>query len=889
MARKRTNKNKNINKSINKTSNKTGRKKAVQGKVEQNAYVGLREEAILILSFLISLLLLLSNLGFCGIVGEGLSQGLVFLFGSFSVLFPFVLFFLVVFVMANRNNPMIMRKIPFICFLYIFLGAFLPVLIFGKSIPEDLTDLLTEGGVLPGIFLLFLKQFLGSLGAMIVLFFAILLCLVMITEKPLMSLFALFSVQTAEKAGRRAKSDLQRISQTAREALEERRARREEREADFQTTDFHLEDFKEEREVSPLEAEENKEKEALRSDLLSVKEELDLINSRKEDWKEDSFTVEGLSESSEEEELFPEELSDIEAVSKEEPLKRESLKQESLKQESIKTEAIKEQPLDEEELKKRLLQGDPSSRVVYTADGRRIASDNENLQKRIQEKKEEELTVDSVPEKAAKPYVFPPLSLLKRSHSQEEEKRSEIEKNAQTLKETLKSFGITVSISNVSVGPSVTRYELQPEQGVKLAKIVSLSNDIKMRLAAADIRIEAPIPGKSAVGIEVPNKNSQVVYLGDILSSPAFLENRMKLAFGVGKDIGGKVVVTDIAKMPHLLVAGATGAGKSVSINTLIMSILYRYSPEEVRMIMVDPKVVELQVYNGIPHLLIPVVTDPKKAAAALNWAVAEMTSRYKKFAAYGVRDLSGYNEKIRGLTEEEREKEGLSVLPQILIIIDELADLMMVSASEVEDAIVRLTQLARACGMHLIIATQRPSVNVITGLIKANVPSRIAFSVSSGVDSRTIIDMNGAEKLLGKGDMLFFPQNLPKPIRVQGAFVSDEEVAKVTEFLKSQGEAEYNHSISKSLEKEATEETGGSQSDRDELFAEAGSLVIETDKASIGFLQRKFRIGFNRAARIMDQLASEHVVGEEEGTKARKVLMNMEEFEELLSTERME
>ena len=886
MARKRTNK--------NKTGKGTSRKKAIQGNVEQNAYAGLKEEAILILSFLVSLLLLLSNLGFCGIVGEGLSQGLVFLFGSFSVLFPFVLFFLVAFTMANRNNPMIMRKIPFICFLYIFLGAFLPVLILGKSIPEDLTDLLTEGGVLPGIFLLFLKQFLGSLGAMIVLFFAILLCLVMITEKPLMSLFALFSVQTAEKAGRRAKSDLQRISQTAREALEERRSRREEREADFQTTDFHLEDFKEEREVSLLEAEENKEKEALRSDLLSVKEELDLINSKKEDWKEDSFTVEGLSDSSEVEELFPEDFSEIDEVPKSQSLKEQSMKEQSMKEQSMKEQSMKEQsmkeePLDEEELKKRLLQGDPSSRVVYTADGRRIASDNENLQKRIQEKKEEELTVDSVPEKAAKPYVFPPLSLLKRSHSQEEEKRSEIEKNAQTLKETLKSFGITVSISNVSVGPSVTRYELQPEQGVKLAKIVSLSNDIKMRLAAADIRIEAPIPGKSAVGIEVPNKNSQVVYLGDILSSPAFLENRMKLAFGVGKDIGGKVVVTDIAKMPHLLVAGATGAGKSVSINTLIMSILYRYSPEEVRMIMVDPKVVELQVYNGIPHLLIPVVTDPKKAAAALNWAVAEMTSRYKKFAAYGVRDLSGYNEKIRGLTEEEREKEGLSVLPQILIIIDELADLMMVSASEVEDAIVRLTQLARACGMHLIIATQRPSVNVITGLIKANVPSRIAFSVSSGVDSRTIIDMNGAEKLLGKGDMLFFPQNLPKPIRVQGAFVSDEEVAKVTEFLKSQGEAEYNHSISKSLEKEATEETGGSQSDRDELFAEAGSLVIETDKASIGFLQRKFRIGFNRAARIMDQLAAEHVVGEEEGTKARKVLMNMEEFEELLSTERME
>ena len=883
-----------------KRTKKTRTKKAVQGKAEQSAYTGLKEEAVLILFFLFSLLLFLSNLGFCGIVGEGLSQILLLLFGSFSIFFPFVLFFLVVFGMSNRKNPEIIRKIPFIWFLYIFMAGFIPVLFLGKSMPEDLTDLFTEGGILPGIFLLFLKQFLGHLGAMIVLFFGILLCLVMITEKPLMSLFALFSVKTAEKAGRRAKSDLQRISQSAREALEERKARRDKRAADFQTTDFHVDEFKGESVL--LGDEDIKEKEVLRSDLLSVKEELDLIKGKKEDWKEDSFTVEGLSDSSEGEDGFsdaekndlkyslydPEERASDQTLNVEEDVEELFSEDFSHTETSSKTKPLNELPLDEEELKKRLLQGDPSSRVVYTSDGRRIASDNENLQKRIQEKKEE-LTVDSVPKKTTKPYVFPPLSLLKRSHIQEEEKRSEIEKNAQTLKETLKSFGITVSISNVSVGPSVTRYELQPEQGVKLAKIVSLSNDIKMRLAASDIRIEAPIPGKSAVGIEVPNKNSQVVYLGDILSSPEFRENKMRMAFGVGKDIGGKVVVTDIAKMPHLLVAGATGAGKSVSINTLIMSILYRYSPEEVRMIMVDPKVVELQVYNGIPHLLIPVVTDPKKAAAALNWAVAEMTSRYKKFAAYGARDLAGYNDKIRGLSEEEREKEGLSVLPQILIIIDELADLMMVSASEVEDAIVRLTQLARACGMHLIIATQRPSVNVITGLIKANVPSRIAFSVSSGVDSRTIIDMNGAEKLLGKGDMLFFPQNLPKPIRVQGAFVSDDEVAKVTDFLKSQGEAEYNHAISKSLEKASVDEGGENQGDRDELFSEAGALVIETDKASIGFLQRKFRIGFNRAARIMDQLAAEHVVGEEEGTKARKVLMSMEEFEDLLSKERVE
>ena len=441
-----------------------------------------------------------------------------------------------------------------------------------------------------------------------------------------------------------------------------------------------------------------------------------------------------------------------------------------------------------------------------------------------------------------------------------------------------------MSITNVSVGPSVTRYELQPEQGVKLAKIVSLSNDIKMRLAASDIRIEAPIPGKSAVGIEVPNKNSQVVYLGDILSSEEFQKSKMRLAFGVGKDIAGKVVITDIAKMPHLLVAGATGAGKSVSINTLIMSILYKYTPEEVRMIMVDPKVVELQVYNGIPHLLIPVVTDPKKAAQALNWAVAEMTVRYKKFANLSVRDLAGYNEKIRKMKKEEREAEQLEILPQIIIIIDELADLMMVSAQEVEDAIVRLTQLARACGMHLIIATQRPSVNVITGLIKANVPSRIAFSVSSGVDSRTIIDMNGAEKLLGKGDMLFFPQSLPKPIRVQGAFVSDEEVGKVTDFLKKEGETEYNTKVLQSIEESGGREEADSVSnEQDALFVEAAQLVMDTEKASIGFLQRRFRIGFNRAARIMDQLAEAGVVGDEEGTKARKVLMSEEEFNTII------
>ena len=504
-------------------------------------------------------------------------------------------------------------------------------------------------------------------------------------------------------------------------------------------------------------------------------------------------------------------------------------------------------------------------------------ADNAMVQQEILEKK-----------KPQKPYVIPPLSLLQKPARQDFDTREEIRQNALTLQETLKSFGVNVTITNISIGPAVTRYELQPEIGVKVSKIVSLTNDIKMRLAAADIRIEAPIPGKSAVGIEVPNKHGATVYLGDVLGSSEFQGAKAKLAFGVGKDIAGKTIVTDIAKMPHLLIAGATGSGKSVCINTLIMSLLFKYKPEDVRMIMVDPKVVELSVYNGIPHLLIPVVTDPKKAASALNWAVAEMTDRYKKFAESGSRDLKGYNEKIMAVRNDPEipEDQKPEKLPQIVIIIDELADLMMVSSQEVEDAICRIAQLARAAGMHLVIATQRPTVDVITGLIKANVPSRIAFAVSSGTDSRTIIDMNGAEKLLGKGDMLFFPQGIPKPVRVQGAFVSDQEVSDVVDFIKQEmGEVEYSERIQQQVQAGGGGEGSiGGAGNQDELFVEAGQLIIETEKASIGMLQRKFRIGFNRAARIMDQLADAGVVGPEEGTKPRKIIMTLAEFDELIS-----
>ncbi len=491
----------------------------------------------------------------------------------------------------------------------------------------------------------------------------------------------------------------------------------------------------------------------------------------------------------------------------------------------------------------------------------------------------------------SKAYKMPPLNLLNggESSGKKGSNRDELLDTAKMLQQTLETFGVKAKVTDISQGPSVTRFELQPESGVRVNKIVSLADDIKLSLAATDIRIEAPIPGKSAVGIEVPNKVSTGVGLRELLEDKAFKEFDSKLAVAIGKDIAGKTIVSDIAKMPHALIAGATGSGKSVCINTIIMSILYKAHPNEVKLIMIDPKVVELSVYNGIPHLMIPVVTDPKKAAAALNWGVAEMTERYKRFADMNVRDLKGYNQKIDDLISKGQtvDEDGNEIyrLPQIVIIVDELADLMMVAAKEVEESICRIAQLARACGIHLIIATQRPSVDVITGLIKANMPSRIAFAVSSGVDSRTILDMNGAEKLLGKGDMLFFPSGYPKPARIQGAFVSDAEVGKVVEFLKDQDYVGINFADIENKISNMTSSSGstdsGSGDDIDDLFADAGRFIIAQDKASIGSLQRKFKIGFNRAARIMDQLAEAGVVSEDNGTKPRDVLMSPDQFEQ--------
>lgn len=479
-------------------------------------------------------------------------------------------------------------------------------------------------------------------------------------------------------------------------------------------------------------------------------------------------------------------------------------------------------------------------------------------------------------------YQYPSVNLLKRGNGKSQgDSDAHLRKTAQKLQEILYNFGVNAKVTNVSCGPTVTRYELQPEMGVKVSKIVGLADDIKLNLAAPDIRIEAPIPGKAAVGIEVPNKEHSAVMLRDLIQSPEFQNAKSKLAFAAGKDIEGKTVVADIAKMPHLLIAGSTGSGKSVCINTLIISILYKAKPDEVKLIMIDPKVVELSVYNGIPHLFIPVVTDPKKAAGALNWAVNEMSNRYNTFAEYGVRNLEEFNRKLDKMTFPEGEQRPEKMC-QIVIIVDELADLMMVAPGDVEDAICRLAQLARAAGIHLVIATQRPSVNVITGLIKANMPSRIAFAVTSGVDSRTILDMNGAEKLLGKGDMLFYPQGYQKPARLQGAFVSDDEVSDIVNFLADKNpRTDYDSKIEQQMNN-AVLTAGGSSGgeERDVYFEQAGKFIIEKEKASIGMLQRMYKIGFNRAARIMDQLCDAGVVGPEEGTKPRKVLMSMEEFQ---------
>lgn len=477
------------------------------------------------------------------------------------------------------------------------------------------------------------------------------------------------------------------------------------------------------------------------------------------------------------------------------------------------------------------------------------------------------------------PYTFPPIDLLddKEVKSDSEASRNELKETAQKLISTLKSFNVEAKLLNVSKGPTVTRFELKPGDGVKVSKFVGLSDDIALRLAASGVRIEAPIPNKEAVGIEIPNKVIDTVAIKDVINSDEFKSFNSDMAFAVGKDITGKNIVFDLSKMPHVLIAGATGSGKSVCINTIIASIIYKADPNDVKLLMVDPKVVELGIYNGIPHLLIPVVTDPRRASGALYWAVQEMIRRYTMFADANVRDIKGYNRMLKEMGKE-------NTMAHIVIIIDELADLMMVAPNEVEDSICRLAQMARAAGMHLVIATQRPSVDVITGIIKANIPSRIAFSVSSQIDSRTILDTGGAEKLLGRGDMLFYPSGAAKPQRLQGAFISDKEVERIVDFIKNRSQAKYDEDIIEKIDngKPVNITDKGGNGDDDEMLSKAISIAVEAGKISATFLQRKLKVGFARAARIVDQMEERGIVGPQEGSKPREVLISKEDFFEM-------
>ena len=817
----------------------TARKsKAASRQVAANSFI--HDEIIIWATLAVSIIILISNFGVAGFIGEAISEILQSVFGAIAYVIPFLLFGMVSFLISNRGNKNAHTKIIF--------GIVLVLII------ETLFELIDYmGGKIGAFFVSILTPAIGVAGTYVVSIILMIICIVLITEKS-----ALKGVKAGSgKAYIRAKEDAKRRKQLSEERRREREIQRAQREA-------------------------QQEKAA------SQKEMDDNTAKRREKYVEGvSFDTSIAKKSPEVRELpidpkrakGPEKPEFI--IHRAEPVPDEM-------QEEMYRDMPDKQPVEKEMDVSESAQMPEEPDVVAEEKPAKRKNPKMGAAGMASEVASVEATVAADQAKPKKAYQYPPISLLKKGKRGGGESDAHLRETAMKLQQTLENFGVNVTITNVSCGPSVTRYELQPEMGVKVSKIVGLADDIKLNLAAADIRIEAPIPGKAAVGIEVPNKENSAVMLRDLLESPEFQNSTSKISFAVGKDIGGKTVVTDIAKMPHVLIAGATGSGKSVCINTLIMSILYKAAPDEVKLIMIDPKVVDLSVYNGIPHLLIPVVTDPKKAAGALNWAVAEMSRRYQAFAKYNVRDMKGYNEKIKSMGVQTEDGEKLEPMPQIIIIVDELADLMMVAPGDVEEAICRLAQLARAAGIHLVIATQRPSVNVITGLIKANMPSRIAFSVSSGVDSRTIIDMNGAEKLLGKGDMLFYPSGYQKPARVQGSFVTDKEVQQVVEYLReNNGDVTYSQEIENHVN---TAPAGGSvmggssgEDENDAYFADAGRLIIEKEKASIGMLQRAFKIGFNRAARIMDQLCEAGAVGPEEGTKPRKVLMSSEEFEQYL------
>lgn len=597
------------------------------------------------------------------------------------------------------------------------------------------------------------------------------------------------------------------------------------------------------------------------SSFNQLKERVKEKSESKEDLEKSNLDIENIFENNDSEKL-------LETESKEDDLSIEDIEIKDYNTDKN-TEDDTSYDLEENLQTDSLLED--KKRDVKTKNKRSLKT-KEDIENNLEFKK----TIENINNSEAKnEYSFPPLDLLMESSSSLPKSNNDIVRNGKIIEQTMENFGIDCKIVAIKRGPVITCYEIEPAPGVRLSKIVALNDNLALSLASSDIRIEAPIPGKSAVGIEVANKKKEAVNIRDIISSSEFKNLQSKLPLALGKDVSGSIIISSIDRMPHLLIAGATGSGKSVCINTIITNILYKSSPEDVKLMLIDPKVVELSVYNGIPHLLIPVVTDPKKASFALNWAVSEMEKRYKQFSENSVRDIKSYNNKVkRGEIEANK-------MPQILIIIDELADLMMVAKNEVEDYITRLAQMARAAGIHLIIATQRPSVDVITGTIKANIPSRIAFAVSSSVDSRTILDASGAEKLLGKGDMLFYPGYLSKPIRVQGAFISDEEVERVVSYVVEN--SDYDKKTEDKIKSEIIEKRNDLEDPKDPLFEEALRNILLNEQASISFLQRKLKVGYSRAARIVDQMEESGILGPHEGSKPRKILMSPEEIRKFL------
>ncbi len=780
-----------------------------------------------------------------GVFGKGITNVMLGFLGIAAYVVPIVLIVYGVAMIFKMDSHNFRRRLIYFGILLVLLSAFIQVSVFdydeysGRGLFYSISKfygdgkVLSGGGILGGLLSLPFLMTFQVLGTVIILTTISIIDIILLTNVSMAAFLKNVSLYFSNK--------MKSANENRKIKKQERMEAQEEPENDTEVTENNEEKPKKKQKIINFRIErENRGKSA-------NKQEQELEN------QETEVEVEAVGEETEE---FTVSLTGFNDVADE--LVISDIKDAGLCPETDSFDDLENQHIPDENTESQISQ--PSETEI-------VADDESN---------QEELVIPQTEIQKPMIYNYPSTDLLDSSKDDLNVKalKNVALEGAKKLEDTLKSFGVDARVINISRGPAVTRYEIQPSPGVKVSKIVNLSDDIALNLAAAGVRIEAPIPGKAAVGIEVPNKEMSAVLLKDIIESREFSNHSSKLAFSVGKDISGETVVADIGKMPHLLVAGATGSGKSVCINSLIMSILFKASPEEVKLLMVDPKVVELGIYNGIPHLLIPVVTDPKKAAGALNWAVQEMVNRYKLFADKGVRDLKGYNAMLKANNEQ-------GILPHVVIIVDELADLMMVAPNDVEDAICRLAQMARAAGMHLVIATQRPSVDVITGVIKANIPSRISFAVSSQVDSRTILDMSGAEKLLGKGDMLFYPVGEPKPLRVKGSFVSDTEVERVVEFIKTQGYTSYDEDIIEKINDQATGKDDN-PGDNDELLNQAIEMVVEAGQASVSLVQRKFKVGYSRAARIIDQMEARNIVGRFEGSKPRQVLISKQQWMEM-------